>query len=187
MWRKLRQLGPPALGFHRAAMPLPLRTAVKIGADEDFELSKATLRLHGYQLYTQIWDDQPPLDTFIITQLLTHVLGLVGLTDAKGVFEEGFGVERGGAREVAGRCRRGNGSGRGQRIPCDRRLCSAPGGSSCRGRRPRPCRRPPAQTGCSLARLPLRMGKNCLVPPHSGLNSIPLCLVGAKSNSPSPA
>jgi hypothetical protein len=32
---------------------LPLRTAVKIGADEEFELAKATLCLHGYQLYAE--------------------------------------------------------------------------------------------------------------------------------------
>ena len=51
---------------------VPLRSAVKIGADEDFELSKATLCLHGYHLYTQIWDDQPPLDTFLITGILRH-------------------------------------------------------------------------------------------------------------------
>ena len=51
---------------------VPLRSAVKIGADEDFELSKATLCLHGYHLYTEIWDDQPPLDTFLITTILRH-------------------------------------------------------------------------------------------------------------------
>src|SRR5207302_7590244 len=52
---------------------LPLRTAIKIGADEDFELSKPTLCLNGYQLYTEIWDDQPPLYTFLITQILRRV------------------------------------------------------------------------------------------------------------------
>jgi hypothetical protein len=51
---------------------VPLATAIKIGADEDFELSKATLLLKGYHLYTEIWNDQPPLDTFIITQILKH-------------------------------------------------------------------------------------------------------------------
>jgi hypothetical protein len=52
---------------------LPLGTVVKIGADEDFELSKATLCLKGYALYTEIWDDQPPLITFVIAQVLKHV------------------------------------------------------------------------------------------------------------------
>jgi hypothetical protein len=52
---------------------LPLRTAIKIGADEDFELAKATLCLKGYELYREIWNDQPPLDTFLISQILKHV------------------------------------------------------------------------------------------------------------------
>ncbi len=52
---------------------LPLRTAVKIGADEDFEPSKAVLCLSGYKLYTDVWDDQPPLHTFLVTQLIKHI------------------------------------------------------------------------------------------------------------------
>ena len=49
---------------------LPLATAVQIGADEGFELAKATLCLHGHHLYTEVWNDQPPLHTFIVTELL---------------------------------------------------------------------------------------------------------------------
>ena len=52
---------------------IPLGTTVQIGADEGFELAKATLCLKGYQLYTEIWNDQPPLHTFLITQVLKHV------------------------------------------------------------------------------------------------------------------
>jgi len=52
---------------------VPMRTAVQIGADEGFELAKATLCLKGYQLYTEVWNDQPPLHTFFITQILKHV------------------------------------------------------------------------------------------------------------------
>jgi 4-amino-4-deoxy-L-arabinose transferase-like glycosyltransferase len=51
----------------------PMRTAVQIGADEGFELTKATLCLRGHKLYTEIWNDQPPLHTFLITQILKHV------------------------------------------------------------------------------------------------------------------
>src|SRR5579862_6966484 len=51
---------------------LPLGTAVKIGADEDYELAKATLCNHGYKLYTEIWNDQPPLVTFIIAKVANH-------------------------------------------------------------------------------------------------------------------
>ena len=52
---------------------LPLRTAVQIGADEGFELAKVTLCAHGHKLYTEIWNDQPPLHTFLITQIIKHV------------------------------------------------------------------------------------------------------------------
>src|SRR5882724_789333 len=52
---------------------LPLRTAVQIGVDEGFELAKATLCAHGHKLYSEIWNDQPPLHTFLITQILKHL------------------------------------------------------------------------------------------------------------------
>ena len=52
---------------------LPLRTAVQIGADEGFELAKATLCLNGYKLYSEVWNDQPPLHTFLITQVVKHL------------------------------------------------------------------------------------------------------------------
>jgi hypothetical protein len=52
---------------------LPLGTAVKIGADEHFELSKVTLCAHNYRLYRDIWDDQPPLLTSILSQLVRHI------------------------------------------------------------------------------------------------------------------
>jgi hypothetical protein len=59
---------------------LPLRTALKISADEDFEFAKVELCSKGYQLYTQIWDDQPPLYTFLLVQAAkttsTSVLGM---------------------------------------------------------------------------------------------------------------
>jgi hypothetical protein len=50
-----------------------MRTAVQIGADEGFELAKATLCAHGYKLYTEIWNDQPPLHTFLVVQVIKHV------------------------------------------------------------------------------------------------------------------
>ena len=48
-------------------------TAVQIGADEGFELAKATLCVHGQRLYTDVWNDQPPLHTFLVTQVLKHI------------------------------------------------------------------------------------------------------------------
>jgi hypothetical protein len=59
--------------FGLAQWSLPLRTAVQIGADEGFELAKVTLCLHGHQLYTEVWNDQPPLHTFLVTQLVKYV------------------------------------------------------------------------------------------------------------------
>jgi 4-amino-4-deoxy-L-arabinose transferase-like glycosyltransferase len=54
---------------------VPMRTAVQIGADEGFELAKATLCVKGHHLYTEVWNDQPPLHTFLVTQVLKHVSG----------------------------------------------------------------------------------------------------------------
>ena len=54
---------------------LPLSAVIQIGADEGFELAKATLCLKGYKLYTEVWNDQPPLHTFLITALLRHSWG----------------------------------------------------------------------------------------------------------------
>ena len=51
---------------------LPLRTAVLIGADEGFEVGKATLLLKDCKLYTDIWNDQPPLHTFLLAEVLSH-------------------------------------------------------------------------------------------------------------------
>jgi hypothetical protein len=47
---------------------VPLRTTVQIGADEGFELAKTTLCLNGYKLYTDIWDDHPPLHTWLLVK-----------------------------------------------------------------------------------------------------------------------
>ena len=52
---------------------VPMRTAIKIGADEDWELSKAILALKGYHFYTDIWNDQPLLHTSIITSVLRNI------------------------------------------------------------------------------------------------------------------
>jgi hypothetical protein len=69
-----RRLVPLALVALYIALQclLPLSTAVKIGADEDFELSKVPLALSGYKLYTKVWSDQPPLYAFLLTQMGKH-------------------------------------------------------------------------------------------------------------------
>lgn len=45
---------------------LPLRHAVKIGADEGFELLKGMMVARGFHLYIPLWNDQPPLHTLIV-------------------------------------------------------------------------------------------------------------------------
>jgi hypothetical protein len=50
---------------------LPLGTAVQIGADEGFELAKTELCLTGHKLYSDVWNDQPPLHTFLLTKLVS--------------------------------------------------------------------------------------------------------------------
>ena len=77
----LRQISPSPVfvlgllltGFLGLQSLLPLGTAIKIGADEDFEYAKATLWLKGYHFYTEVWNDQPLLHTFWITQVLKLV------------------------------------------------------------------------------------------------------------------
>jgi hypothetical protein len=61
------------LGFVGLQVSLPLGNAVLIGADEGFELAKATLLVHGHALYSEVWNDQPPLHTFIVAQLMRRV------------------------------------------------------------------------------------------------------------------
>src|SRR5262249_6977075 len=71
--------GPPValaillIAFFLIQSFVPLRKAVQIGVDEGFELTKATLSLKGFKLYSEVWNDQPPLHTFLITQILKHI------------------------------------------------------------------------------------------------------------------
>jgi 4-amino-4-deoxy-L-arabinose transferase-like glycosyltransferase len=84
---------------------IPFGKAVQIGADEGFELAKATLSLKGYKMYTEVWNDQPPLHTYLVTQVLKHVspsvaaprlltvgFGLLLLVSFYGVCRRYFGV-----------------------------------------------------------------------------------------------
>jgi hypothetical protein len=79
-------LGLMLVAFVGLQCCLPLGTAVKIGADEDYELSKAVLCLNGHHLYTEVWSDQPPLYVSLLTVILKHfspaVLGPRLLTTA---------------------------------------------------------------------------------------------------------
>src|ERR1043166_3227983 len=58
------------LGFLMLELFLPLRTAVIIGADEWCETAKLTELLHGHKFYSEVWNDQPPLHTLVIRQMV---------------------------------------------------------------------------------------------------------------------
>jgi 4-amino-4-deoxy-L-arabinose transferase-like glycosyltransferase len=46
---------------------MPLREVLQFDPDEGIELAKIILYGQGYSLYDQIWNDQPPLLTFLLT------------------------------------------------------------------------------------------------------------------------
>lgn len=46
---------------------IPFRQAFEYDADEGINLMKASLFLHGFHLYKEIWSDQPPLLTIILS------------------------------------------------------------------------------------------------------------------------
>ncbi len=52
----------------------PLATRLELGGDEGYELQKARLVHQGWRLYRDIWNDQPPLHTWMLS-LLFRVLG----------------------------------------------------------------------------------------------------------------
>jgi hypothetical protein len=72
-WKAGATLGVLLAVFFTLQALLPLQTAILLGADEGFELAKASLCLRGYHLYTEIWNDQPPLHTFLVTKILKHI------------------------------------------------------------------------------------------------------------------
>jgi 4-amino-4-deoxy-L-arabinose transferase-like glycosyltransferase len=49
---------------------VPLGSAIKLGADEDYELSKTLLFVKGFHFYTEVWIDQPPLYTFMLAEIV---------------------------------------------------------------------------------------------------------------------
>jgi 4-amino-4-deoxy-L-arabinose transferase-like glycosyltransferase len=59
-----------ALGIFLLLHFWTLSKPVQIGADEGFEMAKATEVMHGHKLYSEVWNDQPPLHTFINAFLL---------------------------------------------------------------------------------------------------------------------
>ncbi|HEU5124829.1 MAG TPA: glycosyltransferase family 39 protein [Verrucomicrobiae bacterium] len=51
-------------------MMVPLGSSIKLGADEDFELSKTLLYIKGFNFYSQVWNDEPPLYPYLLAKAL---------------------------------------------------------------------------------------------------------------------
>ena len=51
---------------------VPLGSAIKLGVDEDYELSRTILFVKGFHFYTGVWMDQPLLYTFMLAQNVAH-------------------------------------------------------------------------------------------------------------------
>lgn len=47
----------------------PLASRIHLGGDEGYELQKARLLNRGWTLYRDIWNDQPPLHTWVLSQM----------------------------------------------------------------------------------------------------------------------
>ncbi len=60
------QIGPPALFFLLVILVFPLWQSFQIDADEGVNLGKALLVEQGFELYSEIWSDQPPVLTYLL-------------------------------------------------------------------------------------------------------------------------
>src|SRR6185437_4769350 len=58
--------------FLSIEMLVPLGSAIKLGADEDYELSKVLLFIRGFHFYSEVWVDQPPLYTWLLAGIVQH-------------------------------------------------------------------------------------------------------------------
>jgi hypothetical protein len=71
---RIWNLAVPILFFICAYGLMPVADVLQFDPDEGIELAKVTLYRQGYSLYEQIWNDQPPL----LTILLSEWLGMLG-------------------------------------------------------------------------------------------------------------
>src|ERR1051326_3829744 len=72
IWRNGALMLVMAVGIALYSL-VPLRGAVQIGADEGFEMGKAVMLLDGYKLYSEVWNDQPPMHTALNALVLKHL------------------------------------------------------------------------------------------------------------------
>ncbi len=63
----LWQLAPPGLFFFSVFKYYPYRDVFALDLDEGINLMKALLVGRGFQLYSQIWSDQPPVFTYLLS------------------------------------------------------------------------------------------------------------------------
>jgi 4-amino-4-deoxy-L-arabinose transferase-like glycosyltransferase len=83
-------LGFPAVAFGLLLIiAVPIRSAFLIGGDEGYELMKSVLSSKGYRLYLDIWNDQPPLHTLLLSGLF-RVFGPSALVGR--LLTVGFGI-----------------------------------------------------------------------------------------------
>jgi hypothetical protein len=68
-WRRRITLAAVLVAFSVIESTVHMESVTRIGADEGFELAKATLVSKGHQFYSEVWNDQPPLHTLIVVAL----------------------------------------------------------------------------------------------------------------------
>lgn len=61
----------PALFVVVVVCSVPLGDIFQMGGDEGYELIKATLMANGYRLYSEIWNDQPPLHSALLAAVFS--------------------------------------------------------------------------------------------------------------------
>ena len=69
------QIGPAALFFLLVILVFPIWQSFQIDADEGVNLGKAMLVEQGFELYNEIWSDQPPhcrFREFIVVGILPN-------------------------------------------------------------------------------------------------------------------
>ena len=70
MWQRFQRLFLVYMLFGFGILTVviagPVRSAIEVGGDEPYEVTKGLLWAHGYLLYEEIWSDQPPLFTALL-------------------------------------------------------------------------------------------------------------------------
>jgi 4-amino-4-deoxy-L-arabinose transferase-like glycosyltransferase len=87
-----RWIGPATVAFLLAIFcwnAVAIATAIEIGGDEHYEISKALLWAKGYPLYEKVWSDQPPLFTVLLGLAFRTVAPTIAVGRAVAVL---FGV-----------------------------------------------------------------------------------------------